>query len=212
MNLLKKLLRKSPQMKLENNKTLLVGLWNPQSKYLKTRHNIGADILEKFCTKNSIELKLDKSGSFKIGKKSVENSNIDIIFPMVSMNNSGEALKAYLKYSNVEATNILVIHDDIDLGFGRLRLKSGSSDGGHNGIKSINSYLQSNEYFRLKVGVGRPPKGVNPADFVLSKFYNNEEEEVEFLIEDSVDIIEMFIKDKETAIKTASERRIIDVI
>ena len=199
-------------MKLENNKTLLVGLWNPQSKYLKTRHNIGADILEKFCTKNSIELKLDKSGSFKIGKKSVENSNIDIIFPMVSMNNSGEALKAYLKYSNVEATNILVIHDDIDLGFGRLRLKSGSSDGGHNGIKSINSYLQSNEYFRLKVGVGRPPKGVNPADFVLSKFYNNEEEEVEFLIEDSVDIIEMFLKDKETAIKTASERRIIDVI
>jgi len=199
-------------MNLENNKTLLVGLWNPQSKYLKTRHNIGADILEKFCTKNSIELKLDKSGSFKIGKTSVQNSNIDIIFPMVSMNNSGEALKAYLKYSNVEASNILVIHDDIDLGFGRLRLKSGSSDGGHNGIKSINSYLQSNEYFRLKVGVGRPPKGVNPADFVLSKFYNNEEEEVEFLIEDSVDIIEMFIKDKETAIKTASERRIIDVI
>ena len=199
-------------MKLENNKTLLVGLWNPQSKYLKTRHNIGADILEKFCTKNSIELKLDKSGSFKIGKKSVENSNIDIIFPMVSMNNSGEAIKAYLKYSDVEASNILVIHDDIDLGFGRLRLKSGSSDGGHNGIKSINSYLQSNEYFRLKVGVGRPPKGVNPADFVLSKFYNNEEEEVEFLIEDSVDIIEMFIKDKETAIKAASERRIIDVI
>ena len=199
-------------MKLENNKTLLVGLWNPQSKYLKTRHNIGADILEKFCTKNSIELKLDKSGSFKIGKKSVENSNIDIIFPMVSMNNSGEALKAYLKYSNVEISNILVVHDDIDLGFGRLRLKSGSSDGGHNGIKSINSYLQSNEYFRLKVGVGRPPKGVNPADFVLSRFYNNEEEEVEFLIEDSVDIIEMFLKDKETAIKTASERRIIDVI
>ena len=199
-------------MKLENNKTLLVGLWNPQSKYLKTRHNIGADILEKFCTKNSIELKLDKSGSFKIGKTSVENSNIDIIFPMVSMNNSGEALKAYLKHSNVEATNILVIHDDIDLGFGRLRLKSGSSDGGHNGIKSINSYLQSNEYFRLKVGVGRPPKGVNPADFVLSRFYNNEEEEVEFLMEDSVDIIEMFIKDREIAIKAASERRIIDVI
>ena len=199
-------------MNLENNKTLLVGLWNPQSKYLKSRHNIGADILEKFCIKNSIEVKLDKSGSFKIGQVSFENSNIDIIFPMVSMNNSGEALKAYLKYSNVVAPNILVIHDDIDLGFARLRLKSGSSDGGHNGIKSINSYLQSNEYFRLKVGVGRPPKGVNPADFVLSRFYNNEEEEVEFLIEDSVDIIEMFLKDKETAIKAASERRIIDVI
>ena len=89
MNLLKKLLRKSPQMHQENNKTRLVGLWNPQSKYLKTRHNIGADILEKFCNKNSIEVKLDKSGSFKIGQASIENSKIDIIFPMVSMNNSG---------------------------------------------------------------------------------------------------------------------------
>ena len=138
-------------MNLENNKTLLVGLWNPQSKYLRTRHNIGADILEKFCIKNSINVKLDKSGSFKIGQVSFDNSDIDIIFPMVSMNNSGEALKAYLKYNNVEASNILVIHDDIDLGFGRLRLRSGSSDGGHNGIKSINSYFQSNEYFRLKV-------------------------------------------------------------
>ena len=109
-NLLKKLLRKTPQMSLENKKALVVGLWNPQEKYSKTRHNIGADILEKFCTKNSIELKLDKSGSFKIGKTSVENSNIDIIFPMVSMNNSGEALKAYLKYSNVEATNICLLY------------------------------------------------------------------------------------------------------
>ena len=199
-------------MNLENNKTLLIGLWNPQAKYLKTRHNIGADILEKFCIKNSIEVKLDKSGSYKVGQFSNKDSSIDIIFPMVSMNNSGEALKAYLKYSNVEASDILVIHDDIDLGFGRLRLKSGSSDGGHNGIKSINSHLQSNEYFRLKVGVGRPPKEVNPADFVLSKFYNNEEEEVEFLIEDSVDIIRTFLDDKEAAVKAASERRIIDVI
>ena len=72
-------------MNQENNKTLLVGLWNPQSKYLKTRHNIGADILEKFCIKNSIEVKLDKSGSFKIGQESFENSDVDIIFPMVSM-------------------------------------------------------------------------------------------------------------------------------
>ena len=64
----------------------------------------------------------------------------------------------------------------------------------------------------MKVGVGRPPKEVNPADFVLSRFYNNEEEEVEFLIEDSVDIIEMFLNDRESAVKAASERRIIDVI
>ena len=68
-------------MNQENNKTLLVGLWNPQSKYLKTRHNIGADILEKFCTKNSIELKLHKSGSFKIGKTSVAVSYTHLTLP-----------------------------------------------------------------------------------------------------------------------------------
>ena len=128
------------------------------------------------------------------------------------MNLSGKPIQEIMNFYKIEKNKIFVIHDDIDLGFGRLRLKSGSSDGGHNGIKSINSYLQSNEYFRLKVGVGRPPKEVNPADFVLSRFYNNEEEEVEFLIEDSVDIIEMFLNDRESAVKAASERRIIDVI
>ena len=103
-------------------------------------------------------------------------------------------------------------HYDIDLAFGRLRIKKGSSDGGHNGIKSTNGVLNPGDYYKLKVGVGRPPQGIDPADFVLSKFYNEEREEVEFLIEDSVDILNTFLKDKELAIKEASERRIIDVI
>jgi PTH1 family peptidyl-tRNA hydrolase len=107
---------------------------------------------------------------------------------------------------------VLVVHDDIDLAFGRLRIKKGSSDGGHNGIKSTNRILNPGDYYKLKVGVGRPPQGIDPADFVLSKFYNGEREEVEFLIEDSVDILHTFLKDKELAIKDASERRIIDVI
>ena len=93
-----------------------------------------------------------------------------------------------------------------------LRIKKGSSDGGHNGIKSTNRVLDPEDYYKLKVGVGRPPQGIDPADFVLSKFYNDEREEVEFLIEDSVDILTTFLKDKELAIKDASERRIIDVI
>ena len=128
------------------------------------------------------------------------------------MNNSGDAIKSYFKYNNKENTEVVVLHDDIDLAFGRLRIKKGSSDGGHNGIKSINRFLNSKDYYKLKVGVGRPPQGIDPADFVLSKFYNDEREEVEFLIEDSVDILNTFLKDKELAIRDASERRIIDVI
>ena len=199
-------------MNLENSKTLLVGLWNPHSKYSKTRHNIGADILERLIVQNSLEIKLDKSGMYKSGTLIIEENRVDLLMPMVSMNNSGDAIKSYFKYNSKENTEVLIIHDDIDLAFGRLRIKKGSSDGGHNGIKSANRFLNAEDYFKLKVGVGRPPQGIDPADFVLSKFYNEEREEVEFLIEDSVDILNTFLKDKELAIKEASERRIIDVI
>ncbi len=199
-------------MNLESNKALFIGLWNPQEQYSKTRHNIGADILKAFCLKSSINFELEKSGSYKLAQLNLFDINLDILLPMVSMNISGQALKNYMKYNEVNQQNTLVIHDDIDLPFGRLRLKNLSSDGGHNGIKSINSVFQSNEYFRLKVGVGRPPKGIDPADFVLSKFYTDEREEVDFLIEDSIEILNTFLVDKNKAIKEASERRIIDVI
>ena len=134
MSLLKKLLGKNPQMNLENSTTLLVGLWNPHSKYSKTRHNIGAEIIERLIIQKSLEIKLDKSGMFKSGTLIIDETRVDVLIPMVSMNKSGEALKAYLKYKEVSPENILVIHDDIDLAFGRLRLKKGSSHGGHNGI------------------------------------------------------------------------------
>ena len=131
---------------------------------------------------------------------------------MVSMNHSGDALIEYAKNKNINYQNVIVIHDDIDLGFGRLRLKIGSSDGGHNGIKSINNAFGSRDYFRLRIGVGRPPSGIDPADYVLSKFTSDEIEEVNFLLEDAMDIVKVFPKDKEMAIKQAAERRVIDVV
>ena len=106
----------------------------------------------------------------------------------------------------------MTIYDDIDLAFGRLRLKQGSSDGGHNGIKSIDKTINKDHYWKLKIGVGRPPSGVDPANYVLSKFNNEEREEVEFIIEDVIDVIKTFSENREVAIKQASERRIIDVI
>ncbi len=203
----------SPQKKVENKKNLiLVGLWNPQEEYKKTRHNIGADCLFNFSEKNKINFKTHKSGKFQIGTYETDVYKVDLIIPMMSMNNSGEAVKEYLKNKNIIYENMVVIHDDIDLGFGRLRLKMGSSDGGHNGIKSINNIINSKEYFRLRIGVGRPPIGTDPADYVLSRFTSEEIEEVNFLLEDATDIVKVFFKDKEMAIKQASERRIIDVV
>lgn len=191
---------------------ILVGLWNPQPKYINTRHNIGADILFSYGQKNNLKINLDNSGQFQFGKFEILDQEIMLVIPMTSMNNSGQGLKAFLIDKNIKDYNLLVIHDDIDLAFGRFRIKKGSSDGGHNGIKSVDNALGNKDYWRLKIGVGRPPTSKDPADYVLSKFNNDQIEEVEFIIEDSMEIIDLFFKDLEFAIKKASERRIIDVV
>lgn len=204
---------KTPQKKVLNkNSILLVGLWNPDVKYSKTRHNIGADTLVKFLEKNGSSLKSHKSGMYRSAEISHNDTNLTFLTPMVSMNNSGDSLRAYLKNKNIDHENIVIIYDDIDLAFGRLRLKQGSSDGGHNGIKSVDKTINKDHYWKLKIGVGRPPSGVDPANYVLSKFNNEEREEVEFIIEDVIDVIKAFSENREVAIKQASERRIIDVI
>ena len=212
VNLVKKLLGTTPQKVLNNNSLLFVGLWNPDEKYKNTRHNIGADTLLTKLLKTDSSFKTHKTGMFQSAETSFGEHNVTLLRPMVSMNNSGDALAAYLKNKNIDSQNILIIYDDIDLAFGRLRLKQGSSDGGHNGIKSVDLYLNKDEYWKLKIGVGRPPKGVDPAHYVLSKFHNDEREEVEFIIEDALDVMEAFSENREVAIKNASERRIIDVI
>ena len=215
MRNLEKMLQKilNQQRKVENKpKTILVGLWNPQPKYINTRHNIGADILFSYSQKNNLKIDLDNSGQFQFGKFEIMNQEILLVIPMTSMNNSGQGLKSFLIDQNIKDFNLLVIHDDIDLAFGRFRLKKGISDGGHNGIKSLDSALGTNDYWRLKIGLGRPPTSQDPADYVLSKFNNDQTEEVEFIIEDSMEIIDLFFKDIEFAIKKASERRIIDVV
>jgi PTH1 family peptidyl-tRNA hydrolase len=213
VNLVKKLMGKTPQKKvLNNNSILLVGLWNPDKKYKNTRHNIGADTLLKYIEKKGTTFKTHKSGMYRSADISINDTEATILTPMVSMNNSGDSVRDYLKNTNIAHDNVVIIYDDIDLAFGRLRLKQGSSDGGHNGIKSIDRNINKDNYWKLKIGVGRPPKGVDPAHYVLSKFNNEEREEVEFIIEDAIEVIEVFSTSREEAVKKASERRIIDVI
>ena len=133
-------------------------------------------------------------------------------FKLLLLSNLKKGLKTFLLENELKDYELFVVHDDIDLGFGRFRIKKSSSDGGHNGIKSIDLAIGNNDYWRFKVGVGRPPSTKDPAEYVLSKFNSDETEEVEFIIEDSMEIIDLFLKDVESAIKTASERRIIDVV
>ena len=191
---------------------LFVGLWNPDSVYKDTRHNIGELVIRMFADKNKSKFSISDTGSYEQAITEINRKKILIIRPKVSMNNSGVALKNVLRENDLDNENICIVHDDIDLPFGRLRLKLGSRYGGHNGVKSIETELDSQSYYRLKLGLGRPGKGIDPADYVLSSFSKSEVEEVDFLVADSVEVLLAFIEDKEIAIKKASERRIIDVV
>jgi PTH1 family peptidyl-tRNA hydrolase len=122
------------------------------------------------------------------------------------MNESGHAVRAALDYFDVAPENLLVVHDDIDLAFGRLKLQVGGGSGGNNGIRSIESSLGTKGFSRLKVGVGRPPGRIDPADFVLRPFTKAERAEVELIIEDAADIVEMWPSDPARAQEMAARR------
>jgi len=212
---MEKVLKESQQNRkrlLNKNDFLFIGLWNPDNTYQDTRHNIGSKVVNLFAEKTGSKFTISDDGTYQQSISKIDGKRIFLVKPMVSMNNSGVAIKKVLNAIDVKYEDICVIHDDIDLPFGRLRLKIGSSDGGHNGVRSIDIELGSKSYYRLKLGLGRPKKSMDPAQYVLSPFLKEEIEEIDFLVVDSVDVLLSFLEDKENAIKKASERRVIDVV
>jgi PTH1 family peptidyl-tRNA hydrolase len=123
------------------------------------------------------------------------------------MNQSGRPVASVLAYFNIDPADLLVIHDDIDVPFGRMKLAFGGGNGGHNGLRSVEAAIGTRDYSRLKIGVGRPPGRTDPADFVLSTFSKVEREEVDFLLDDAADVVELFLTDPERAQQSANSRR-----
>jgi PTH1 family peptidyl-tRNA hydrolase len=126
--------------------------------------------------------------------------------PTAYMNLSGQSVRALADYFDLAPENLLVIHDDIDLPFGRLRLQVGGGSGGNNGVRSIEAALGTKEFSRLKFGVGRPPGQMDPADFVLRPFTKAEQPEVELMIEDAADVVELWPSDPARAQELAARR------
>jgi PTH1 family peptidyl-tRNA hydrolase len=122
------------------------------------------------------------------------------------MNDSGRPIRAALAYYRVDPNDMLVIHDDIDLPFRRLRLQVGGGSGGHNGVRSVEKMLGSAAFSRLKLGVGRPPGSQDPADYVLSRFTRKERPEADVLVQDAADVVEMWLEDRKHAQEMAASR------
>ncbi|MBI4930193.1 MAG: aminoacyl-tRNA hydrolase [Bacteroidetes bacterium] len=154
------------------NKFLIVGLGNPGEEYGNTRHNIGFKILDAFA--DSLKVKLESSRLAFTADGKVKNKIFFLIKPTTFMNLSGKAVNYYLQKEKIPFTNLLVIADDVALPLGQLRLRPKGSDGGHNGLKSINEVLGSGNYSRLRFGIGNEyPKGAQ-INFVLGKWNNVE--------------------------------------
>ena len=177
---------------LDKANTLIVGLGNPGLAYRHTRHNIGFMVADVLAQKLEIPLKRVKFKA-QIGNGKVEGIPVIIAKPLTYMNNSGEAVAPLVHYFKVPLERMLVIHDDMDLPLGTLRMRPSGGSAGHNGMLSIFDKLGTNAISRLRVGIGRPPGRMDPADYVLQDFPKSEEELLNMVIAQACEAVLAFI-------------------
>ncbi|MCX7698726.1 MAG: aminoacyl-tRNA hydrolase [Candidatus Goldbacteria bacterium] len=167
---------------------LIAGLGNKGKEYNNTRHNIGFIFLDYFADKAKIQFN-DKNKLAIYTLKNISGERIIFIKPQTYMNLSGQAIKFFMDRYKINISDILVIHDDIDLNLAKIKIKKGGSDAGHNGIKSIIQEVGDGNFCRIRIGIGRPKEKGCEADFVLAKFSDEEKNE----LEKKFPIIENFI-------------------
>lgn len=176
-----------------SDKFLIVGLGNPGGEYEKTRHNIGFMIVDQIAK--------DASASFKKGRNAaVETSahiagqSVILAKPLTFMNNSGSAVAGLVNYYDIDLDRLLIIMDEVELPFGRLRVRKQGGSAGHNGMKSIIQHLNSKDFARLRIGIGTEYAKKDMSKFVLSNFSRNEQQELDFIVGTSVDVVHSFIR------------------
>lgn len=172
---------------------LIVGLGNPGTKYEMTRHNIGFLIVDRVAQKLNTDISKEKFKG-KFNKKSYNSEDIVLLKPMTYMNLSGESVLPASKFFKIDSKDILVIHDELDIDFGKIKFKKGGGFAGHNGLKSIGANLSKQEFNRLRVGIGRPITRISVADYVLQKFSSEEEAELDDLIEKSANSVIFYLE------------------
>lgn len=160
---------------------LVIGLGNPGKKYERSRHNIGFLIVDHLASETGIKIKARRCDAL-IGEWSSGGKRIILAKPQLYMNRSGEPVKALLRELRGGPEDIIVVYDDLDLPFGRIRIRTRGSAGGHRGVASIIASLAGAAFDRVRVGVGRPPPGMDPADYVLDPFSAEEAAELEDVI------------------------------
>jgi PTH1 family peptidyl-tRNA hydrolase len=172
---------------------LVAGLGNPGPQYAANRHNVGFMAADVLAARVGSRLRRERS---RVLAASGLLAGLPVIIakPMSFMNLSGGAVAAVSGFYKIPAERIVVVHDELDLSFGAIKLKLGGGDGGHNGLRSVTAALRTREYYRVRIGIGRPPGRQDPADFVLTDFRPAERKELPLLLERAADAVESLLR------------------
>lgn len=174
---------------------VIAGLGNPKKEYENTRHNIGFAVIDMLADRHGIRMNEAKHKGL-IGKGFINGEKVILVKPLTFMNLSGECIREVVDYYKVDAKeNLIVLHDDISLEPGIVRIRKKGSAGGHNGLKNIILHLGHDQFQRVKIGVGEKPEGYDLADYVLGHFSKQEKELMDQVAKEVCDAVEMMMKD-----------------
>lgn len=185
---------------MNSNTWLVVGLGNPGPDYSRNRHNIGQMVLDDLASRVGGNFKSHKSRALILeGRLGIGGPRVILAKPQTYMNLSGGPVSALTKFFDIPADHVVAVHDEIDIPFNTIKLKAGGGEGGHNGLRDMSRALGTKDYFRVRVGVGRPPGRMDTADYVLKNFPPAEAKELPFLIGDAADAAELLLTEGLTA-------------
>lgn len=172
---------------------LIVGLGNPGPTYASTRHNVGYLVTDALASRIGASFKKHKSGRADVVEGRLAGEHVVLGRARSFMNESGGPVSTLAKFYGVEPDHLVVVHDELDIDFGMLRVKHGGGDNGHNGLKSIRQSLGTGDWFRIRVGIGRPPGRQDVHDFVLKPYSSTERKDLPTYVEEAADAVESLI-------------------
>ena len=172
---------------------LVVGLGNPGPTYALTRHNIGFRVVDELASRSHATLGKHKRAQADVAEVNIDGQHVVLAKPMSFMNESGGPTKALASFYKVDPNKIIVLHDELDIDCCTIRVKWSGGDNGHNGLKSIRQSVGTGDWYRIRLGIGRPPGQQDPASFVLQKFGSHEQNDVLELIQSGADAVNYLI-------------------
>ena len=170
---------------------LVIGLGNPGETYAKSRHNVGAQVVEELARRHDGSLKLAKKERARTAEVTIAGRRVALALPTTYMNESGDAARLLVRRYDVEPAQIVIVHDELDLPVGRMKVKEGGGLAGHNGLRSVKQHLHTDAFLRVRLGIGKPPTKEEGAKHVLKRVSRTDRAEFDAVVQEAADAVEM---------------------